>query len=72
MISRTKRLLWALFPGGFLPAYEPRRQGGRIAMCGTGFGEFGLGGETGAAALPVSPPDRTPVPHRGSPKAPLK
>ena len=25
--------------------YEPRRQGGRIAMCGTGFGEFGLGGQ---------------------------
>ena len=29
MINRTKRLLWALFPGGSPPAYEPRRQGGR-------------------------------------------
>ena len=26
------------------PAYEPRRQGGCIAMCGTGFGQLGLGG----------------------------
>ena len=33
MIDRTKRLLWALFPGGLLPAYEPRRQGGRECEC---------------------------------------
>ena len=36
-------LLWALFLGWLPPAYEPRRQGGRIAMCGSGFGEFGSG-----------------------------
>ena len=28
-----KHLLWALFPGGPLPAYEPRRQGGRECEC---------------------------------------
>ena len=51
--------------------YEPRRQGGASATCGTGFGRAGVGLPLDWKQFQQLSPPTLRVPDRGTPKAPL-